>query len=101
MIKELGRNDKTDWHEKIQLELDLADIQAIYDCVGAIPDYYLNVKHKHTAFGGRESNYYVELLLNLYESLNIILLEHNGVTDDDMMVNPNIGVKVIGDDENE
>ena len=34
MIRELNRNNETDWNERIQLELNLADIQAIYDCVG-------------------------------------------------------------------
>ncbi len=99
MIRELNRNNETDWNERIQLELNLADIQAIYDCVGAIPDHYLDVKHKLTAFGGRKKGYYGELLTDLYESLHVILCEHNGVTDDDMMVNPNVSVKVIGDDE--
>ena len=99
MIRELNRNNETDWNEKIQLELNLADIQAIYDCVGVIPDHYLDVKHKLTAFGGHKKGYYGELLTDLYESLHVILCEHNGVTDDDMMVNPNVSIKVIGDDE--
>ena len=98
MIRELNRNNETDWNERIQLELNLADIQAIYDCVGAIPDHYLDVKHKLTAFGGRKKGYYRELLTDLYESLHVILCEHNGVTDDDMMINPSVSLEIVGEE---
>ena len=101
MIKELGRKTDTNWHEKIQLELDLSDIQIIYDCIGAIPERYISVKHKNSAFGNRKKGYYGELLTDIYESLETILFEHNGVTDNDKMINPHISVEVIGDDENE
>lgn len=98
MIKELGRNTKTDWNEKIQLELNLSDIQIIYDCVGTVPEKYIDIKHKHSAFGGKEKGYYGELLTDIYESLHVILCEHNGITDDDMMINPSVSLEIVGEE---
>lgn len=96
MIKELGRKTETDWHEKIQLEMTLQDLQIIYDCIGAVPPKYFDIKHKCTTFN-RLHEVYNDLINDLYDDLNQIILEHNGVTDDDMMVNNNVDLKVIGE----
>lgn len=94
MIRELSRNNVADWDERIQLELDLADIQAIFDCVNAIPSEYLMIRHKHTPFNGKRC--YTDLLNDIYESLYVILCEHNGVTNNNPMVT-NVKVEIVGD----
>lgn len=99
MIRELSRNNKTDWYEKIQLELDLQDLQIIYDAIGAIPPKYLEKKHKVTHFH-KEEECYIEQLNDLYEDLYVIITEHNGVNDDNIMVNTEIELKLVGE-ENE
>ena len=93
MIKELNRNNKTDWYEKIQLEMTLQDLQVLYDCLGAIPNEYLEEKHKYTSF-----NYINDIAIDLYESLDKILSEHNGITDDNKMVNLNIELEMKKDE---
>ena len=40
MIKELNDNVTPNWGETIRLEMDLEDLQIIYDCVGAVPLKY-------------------------------------------------------------
>lgn len=92
MIKELNRNNKTDWNEEIQIELTLADLQIIYDCVGAMPIQYLKLKHENTNFNNLSKD--AELLTDIYESLHIILSEHNGINDDNPTVNNNIDIEI-------
>ena len=99
MIRELGRNAETNWYEKIQLEMTLSDLQYIYDCIGAVPPKYVEIKHKHSSFN-RDESIYRDISTDLYESLHTILSEHNGVTDDDMMINTNIELDIdMGYDE--
>lgn len=93
MIKELNRNNKTNWYEKIQLEMNLQDLQVLYDCIGAVPNKYLEEKHKYTSF-----NYIDDIAVDLYEGLNKILSEHNGITDDDKMVNLNVELEIKYDE---
>ena len=101
MIKELNRNNKTNWYEKIQLEMTLQDLQILYDCLGAVPIEYLKEKHKYTSL-----NYLDDLICDiaadLYGDLDKILSEHNGITDDDKMVNTEVELSMnIGDNKNE
>ena len=97
MIRELGRNTIVDWYEKVQIELNLHDLQILYDCIGATPIEYIKEKHKCTPFNLMET-VYNDISVDLYEGLNIILSEHNGITDDDKMVNTNIELEVIKDE---
>lgn len=85
MIKELGINEKTNWDEKVQIELSVADLQIIYDCVGAIPLNYLKVKHKNTHFECT-----AEILTAIYDELEEIVNKHNGITDNNKDVNLDI-----------
>lgn len=85
MIRELNRNNETKWNEKIQIELSLEDLQVVYDCIGAVPPRFINIKHNNTSFN-RSNEYHKLLLHGLYEDLHTIISEHNGVTDDDMMI---------------
>ena len=96
MIRELSKNTETNWKEKIQLEMTLEDLQTIYECVGAMPSKYIKIKHKHTKFGGHDTSYYTSLLSDIYDSFHVILAEHNGVNDDDVMIHPNISLEIIG-----
>ena len=93
MIKEINRNNETNWYEKIQLEMNLQDLQILYDCLGAVSNKYLKEKHKHTSF-----NYIDDIAIDLYEGLDKILLEHNGITDDNKMVNLNIELEMKKDE---
>ena len=97
MIRELGRNTITDWYEKIQIELNLHDLQLLYDCLGATPIEYIKEKHKYTPFSLMET-VYNDISVDLYEGLHTILSEHNGITDDNKMVNTNIELEVIKDE---
>ena len=93
MIRELNRNNKTNWSEKIQLEMNLSDLQVLYDCIGAVPNKYLEEKHKNTSF-----NYIDDITIDLYEGLNRLLSEHNGITDDNKMVNLNVELEIKYDE---
>ena len=96
MIKELGVDKVVNWNEKVQIEVSVADLQIIYDCVGAVPLKYLNLKHKNNAF----TNKYDATMFNaIYNVLDDILSEHNGLTDDCTNVNIDMELKIIGDDE--
>ena len=90
MIKEINRNNKTDWFERIQLEMTLQDLQILYDCLGAVPNKYLIEKHKYTSLNYIDSSICSDITSDLYESLNKIISEHNGVTDDNAMINSDI-----------
>ena len=95
MIKELNKNNETNWYEKIQLEMSLQDLQIIFDCIGAIPTKYLEFKHRNTKFGLNYTyNDYCDLANNIYEDLEQIISKHNGITDDDMMINNDIELKL-------
>lgn len=94
MIKELGRKTEANWYEKIQLEMSLQDLQIIFDCIGAVPTKYFEIKHKCTAFN-RSYDVYRDLTNGLYEDLEQIISEHNGVTDNDIMVDTDIELKII------
>lgn len=94
MIKELGRNNETNWSEKIQIELPLSDLQILYDSIGAMPPQYLKIKHKCTKFN---HDNYTDMINDIYEGLHNILLEHNGVTDDDPMANIEIELEITGE----
>lgn len=98
MIKELNRNNKTNWYEKIQLEMTLQDLQILYDCLGAVPNKYLIEKHKHTSLNYIDDLMCSEISSDLYEGLNKILSEHNGITDDDKMVNLNVELEIKYDE---
>lgn len=93
MIRELNRNNKTNWSEKIQLEMNLSDLQILYDCIGAVPNKYLEEKHKNTSF-----NYIDDITIDLYEGLNRLLSEHNGITDDNKMINLNVELEIKYDE---
>ena len=93
MIREINRNNETNWYEKIQLEMNLQDLQVLYDCIGAVPNKYLEEKHKHTSF-----NYIDDITIDLYEGLNKLLSEHNGITDDNKMVNLNVELEMKYDE---
>ena len=97
MIRELGRKTIVDWYEKVQIELNLHDLQLLYDCIGAVPIEYIKEKHKCTPFNLMET-VYNDISVDLYEGLHTILSEHNGITDDDKMVNTNIELEVIKDE---
>lgn len=99
MIKELNRNNETNWKEKIQIELSLEDLQIIYDCVGAIPSKYIPLKHLNTKFGSNISKIYPRILNELYEALDTIISEHNGITDNDIMANTEITLEIIEGNE--
>lgn len=98
MIRELNRNNKTNWYEKIQLEMTLQDLQILYDCIGAVPIEYIKIKHKNTPFNLMESMY-DDISVNLYDGLHTIISEHNGVTDDDEMVNIYLGLEMVKSNE--
>lgn len=98
MIKELNTNKSTNWEEQIELKLSLADLQIIYDCVGAVPIRYLSNKHQNTNFDvGR---YTANIVTNIYHELEDIIFTHNGITDNDEHVNLN-GNLIMSIDENE
>ena len=95
MIKKCIKEPKPNWGETIQLEIDLADLQIIYDCVGAVPIKYLKAKHKDTQF---EINCYTsDMFTELYEELQNIIYRHNGITDDDDNVNIDIMLDIVGE----
>ena len=95
MIRELNRNNKTNWYEKIQLEMTLQDLQILYDCLGAVPNKYLIEKHKYTSLNYIDSSICGDITSDLYESLNKIISEHNGVTDDNAMINSDIELVIL------
>ena len=90
MIKEINRNNKTDWFERIQLEMTLQDLQILYDCLGAVPNKYLIEKHKYTSLNYIDNSICGDITSDLYESLNKVISEHNGITDDNAMINSDI-----------
>lgn len=98
MIKDLSRKQDTNWDEKISIELDLSELQIIFDSVGAIPPNYVFKKHKLTKFN-RPYEYYMNKLTEMYEELYVIISEHNGVDDDDKLVNTEIELQITGDDK--
>lgn len=95
MIKELGVVDEADWNKKIQIELSVADLQIIYDCVGAVPLKYLNLKHKDNIFYNK---YDATIFNNIYTRLDDILFRHNGLTDNESNVNIDIELDIIGEE---
>ena len=100
MIKEINRNNETNWFEKIQLEMTLQDLQILYDCLGAVPNKYLIEKHKYTSLNYIDDtmcsgiSICSDITNDLYESLDKILSEHNGITDDNKMVNLNVELEI-------
>ena len=98
MIKELNKIEEPNWGEKIQLEVDLADLQIIYDCVGAVPLKYLKAKHRNTNF--EIKHYTANMFTELYEELEDIIDRHNGITDNNKNVNIDIELSIVGE-ENE
>lgn len=100
MIKELNKTNKTNWYEKIQLEMTLQDLQILYDCLGGVPIKYLVKKHENTSLNYIDNSICSGIVDDLYNGLDKILSEHNGITDDNMMVNTNIELDIKnGDDE--
>ena len=87
MIKELNDNVTPNWGETIRLEMDLEDLQIIYDCVGAVPLKYWKNKHKNTIFKNEINIYCPNMITELYEEIEYIIDKHNGVTDNDINVN--------------
>lgn len=96
MIKELGITNETDWNETVQIELSLAELQIIYDCVGAVPIKYLNIKHKDNAFTDK---YNASMFNGIYNELDDILFRHNGLTDDDIDVDTFVELDIVKGDE--
>ena len=96
MIREINRNNIADWNEKIQIEITLKDLQMLYDCVGSIPFMYIKSRHKDTKFGQYIEITGSKVFTDLYNGLDEIITEHNGVKDDDIMVNDNVNLKLIG-----
>lgn len=96
MIKELGITDETDWNETVQIELSLAELQIIYDCVGAVPIKYLNIKHKDNTFTDK---YNASMFNGIYNELDDILFRHNGLTDDDIDVDTFVELDIVKGDE--
>ena len=96
MIKELGVTNETNWKETVQIELSLAELQIIYDCIGAVPITYLNLKHKNNTFYNK---YDATMFNDIYNRLDDILFKHNGLTDNESNVNIDMELKIIGDDE--
>ena len=93
MIRELNRDTKPNWYEKIQIELTLSDLQILYDCLGTVPMRYEEIKHKYTDFC-RERKIYDSISTELYNGLDDILRIHNGITDDNKMVNLCVDVEL-------
>ena len=98
MIKDLSRKQDTDWNEKIPIELELSDLQIIFDSIGAMPPNYIAKKHKLTKFN-RPYEYYMKKLTDMYEELYVIISEHNGVNDDDKLVDTEIELRIEEGDE--
>lgn len=95
MIREINRNNETNWYEKIQLEMSLQDLQILYDCLGAVPNKYLIEKHKYTSLSYIDNSICSDITNDLYESLNKILSEHNGITDDNAMINSDMELVIL------
>lgn len=83
MIKELGQDKSADWDEIVQIELSVADLQMLYDCVGAVPLKYFNIRHQKDAFF---TKYDANSFDSLYNQLDEILFRHKGITDDSLDV---------------
>ena len=96
MIKELGIVDEADWNEKVQIELSVADLQIIYDCVGAVPIKYLDLKHKDNAFINK---YNASMFNGIYNELDDILFRHNGLTDYGLDVDTFVELDIVQGDE--
>ena len=94
MIKDLTKGDKTNWGEKIQIELTLADLQMIYDCIGAVPPKYLRKKHEKTNFNKTSEYYFENIFHSVYEELEYIVKAHNGIIDTDENVNINMTLDI-------
>ena len=89
------KEPKPNWNESIQLEMTLADLQIIYDCVGAVPLNYLKSKHKNTPF--KMNCYTTDMYTELYEELQDVIKRHNGITDEDECINLDIGLTITGE----
>lgn len=96
MIKELGIIDETDWNEKVQIELSISDLQIIYDCVGAVPLKYLNIRHKDNSFTNK---FNATMFNGIYNELDDILFRHNGLTDDGLDVDTFVKLDIVQGDE--
>ena len=96
MIKELGITNETNWNEKVQIELSVTDLQIIYDCVGAVPLKYLDLKHKNNAFSNK---YNASMVNGIYNELNDILFRHNGLIDDGLDTDTFIELDIVKGDE--
>ena len=78
---------KTYWEEKITVELTLADLQLLYDCVGAVPWRYISLRHDKTIFKEKILLKNSSNLTCLYHELEKIVDKHNGLTDEDSFSN--------------
>lgn len=96
MIRELGVNEEINWDEKVQIELSVAELQIIYDCVGAVPLKYLNLKHSYSTFGNK---YNATMFNGMYRELDDILFRHNGLTDDGLDVDTFVELDIVQGDE--
>lgn len=92
MIKELNKDYKPNWDEKIELSLSLKDLQLIYDCIGAVPLKYINKKHEFSVF---RDFFTANDFNNIYNNLDDILVNHNGINDESADVNINIELDMI------
>ena len=78
---------KTYWDEKITVELTLADLQLLYDCVGAVSWRYILLRHDKTIFKEKILLKNSSNLTCLYNELEKIVDKHNGLTDEDSISN--------------
>ena len=96
MIKELNKDYKPNWDEKIEIGLTLRELQLIYDCVGVVPFKYINYKHEASDF---YNQYSASIFSDMYDSLNDILNFHNGITDDNVSVNNDAYLEIVNNGE--
>lgn len=104
MIKDLTKTFETNWNERIYLQLPLADLQIIYDCIGAVPSNYLIRKHEKSRFladviDKSKFNDFSARINTLYNELDEIVSRYNGITDMDLSVNTDIELDIIEDTE--
>lgn len=89
MVVEKIINPNIDWNEKITLELSLADLQLLYDCVGAVPWSYIVSRHEKTSFTIDNIRF-----SDLYNELEEVLNNHHGLIDYDDENNLNLNIEL-------
>lgn len=95
MIKDLTKKYGVNWDEKIQIELNLADLQIIYDSIGSIPATYFIKKHIKSGFSNIVKNDFSSRLIAIYNELDDLITRYNGITDNDLDVNINLELEIV------